>query len=130
MLIAICDTGPLLAYFNGNNRYRAWAVALMKQVRPPMLVSEPVLFEVLYYLREDGVAVDPLFQMLERGADSTGIRYVGALATDPNSAAAIWPNGLGRRIQRRPERVAREIPGSGNGSQGFQCVSTERPPSD
>jgi len=33
-----------------------------------MLVSEPVLTEVVYFLREDGVAVDPLFQLLERAA--------------------------------------------------------------
>lgn len=40
----------------------------MKQVRPPMLLCEPVLTEVLYFLREDGLAVDPLFQLLEREA--------------------------------------------------------------
>jgi hypothetical protein len=30
-----------------------------------MLVCEPVLTEVVYFLREDGMAVDPLFQLLE-----------------------------------------------------------------
>jgi hypothetical protein len=40
----------------------------MKQVRPPMRTSEPVLTEALYFLREDGVSVDPVFRMLERGA--------------------------------------------------------------
>ncbi len=40
----------------------------MKQVRAPMLTCEPVLTEVVYFLREDGVAVDPLFQLLEREA--------------------------------------------------------------
>jgi len=67
-MITICDTGPLLAYLNRNDPHHAWAVALMKQVRPPMLVSEPVFTEVVYFLREDGVAVDPLFQLLEREA--------------------------------------------------------------
>ena len=67
-MMTICDTGPLLAYLNRNDPHHAWAVALMKQVRPPMLVSEPVLTEVVYFLREDGVAVEPLFQLLERGA--------------------------------------------------------------
>ena len=33
-----------------------------------MLVCEPVLTEVTYFLREDGLSVDPLFQMLEREA--------------------------------------------------------------
>ncbi len=40
----------------------------MKQVRAPMLVCEAVLTEVVYFLREDGVAVDPLFELLEREA--------------------------------------------------------------
>jgi uncharacterized protein len=40
----------------------------MKQVRPPMLICEAVLTEVVYSLREDGLAVDPLFQLIERGA--------------------------------------------------------------
>jgi uncharacterized protein len=33
-----------------------------------MLTCEPVLTEVAYFLREDGVEVDPLFQLLERSA--------------------------------------------------------------
>jgi len=40
----------------------------MKQVRTPMLVCEPVVTEVVYFLREDGLALDPLFEMLEREA--------------------------------------------------------------
>ncbi len=67
-MISICDTGPLLAYLNRNDPHHAWAVALMKQVRAPLLVCEPVLTEVVYFLREDGLAVDPLFQLLERQA--------------------------------------------------------------
>lgn len=33
-----------------------------------MLTCEPVLTEAVYFLREDGLEVDPLFRMLERGA--------------------------------------------------------------
>lgn len=65
-MIPICDTGPLVAYLNRNDPYHAWAVALMKQVRPPLLTSEPVLTEVVYFLREDGRSADLLFQLLER----------------------------------------------------------------
>jgi predicted nucleic acid-binding protein len=67
-MITICDTGPLLAYLNRNDPHHEWAVALMKQVRPPMLVCEPVLTETIYFLREDGLSVDPLFQLIERDA--------------------------------------------------------------
>lgn len=67
-MTTICDTGPLLAYLNRNDPHHMWAVALMKQVRAPMLICEPVLTEVVYFLREDGLAIDPLFQLLEREA--------------------------------------------------------------
>lgn len=67
-MTAICDTGPLVAYLNRHDPHHAWAIALMKQTRPPMLTCEPVLTEVAYFLREDGVAVDSLFQLLERDA--------------------------------------------------------------
>lgn len=67
-MISICDTGPLVAYLNRNDPYHSWAVALMRQVRSPMLTTEPVLTEAAYFLRADRVDVDPLFQMLERDA--------------------------------------------------------------
>lgn len=67
-MTAICDTGPLVAYFNRRDPHHAWAVAVMKQARPPMLTCEAVLTEAVYFLREDELDVDPLFQMLEREA--------------------------------------------------------------
>jgi predicted nucleic acid-binding protein len=67
-VITICDTGPIVAYLNRNDPYHAWAVAVMKQVRPPLLTCEPVLTEAAYFLREDRGEVDSLFQLLERGA--------------------------------------------------------------
>lgn len=67
-MITICDTGPLVAYLNRHDPHHAWAVAVMKQVRPPLFTSEPVLTEVVYFLRDDQLEVDPLFQLLEREA--------------------------------------------------------------
>jgi uncharacterized protein len=67
-VISICDTGPLVAYLNRRDPHHRWAVALMRQVAAPMLTSEPVLAEAAYFLREDGLPVEPLFELLERGA--------------------------------------------------------------
>ena len=67
-MITVCDTGPLVAYLNRNDRHHDWAVAVMKQLRPPLLTCEAVLTEAAYFLREDGVDVDPLFRLLERAA--------------------------------------------------------------
>lgn len=79
-MITICDTGPLVAYLNRNDAYHSWAVELMKQVRSPMLTTEPVLTEVAYCLRADHVDVDPLFQLLERNAVRVDLQV-----------AAHWP---------------------------------------
>jgi predicted nucleic acid-binding protein len=67
-VITICDTGPLVAYLNRNDPHHAWAVAAMKEARPPVLTSEAILTEALYFLREDGSDVEPLFALLEREA--------------------------------------------------------------
>ncbi len=79
-MTVICDTGPLVAYLNRHDPHHAWAMALMKQTAPPLLVCEPVLTEALYFLREDGLDVDPVFAMLERGALRIGF-----------DMAANWP---------------------------------------
>ena len=42
-MAAILDTGPLVAYLNRRYPYHAWAVEVMQQVKPPMLVCEAVL---------------------------------------------------------------------------------------
>jgi predicted nucleic acid-binding protein len=67
-VITVCDTGPIVAYLNRNDPHHDWAVTVMKQMRPPLLTCEAVLTEAAYFLREDGVDVDPLFRMLERAA--------------------------------------------------------------
>ena len=67
-MITVCDTGPIVAYLNRNDPYHEWAVAVMKQARPPLLTCEAVLTEAAYFLREDGLDVDPLFELLERDA--------------------------------------------------------------
>jgi uncharacterized protein len=67
-VITLCDTGPLVAYLNRNDPHHDWAVGVMKQLRPPLVTCEAVLTEAAYFLRDDGVDVDPLFRMLERTA--------------------------------------------------------------
>ena len=73
-MITICDTGPLVAYLNRNDPYHSWVVTLIKQARSPMLTTEPVLTEVACFLRTDGMDVDPLFELLERGAGRLDLR--------------------------------------------------------
>jgi predicted nucleic acid-binding protein len=87
---SLCDTGPLVAFLNRRDPHHAWAVNLMKQVAPPLVTSEAVLTEAAYFLREDALPVDPLFELLERGA-----------LTLEFDLAAHWP-----RVRRLMARYA------------------------
>ena len=113
-MITICDTGPLLAYLNRNDPHHKWVAALMKQVRAPMLVCEPVLTQVIYFLRDDGLSIDPLFQLLEREA----IRLSFDLSAHwpPNPDVAVSADGSGRCLGRRHDRVAYPIPSANHRS--------------
>lgn len=91
-MITLCDTGPLVAYLNRNDPYHSWATDLMKQVRPPLLTCEAVLTEVAYFLREDGLEVDSIFQLLERGVLRLGF-----------DLSAHWPRL--RTLMGRYERM-------------------------
>jgi uncharacterized protein len=66
-MIHVCDNGPLVAFLNRNDPHHRWAVALMQRVPAPLLTCEAVLTEAAYFLREDGLSVDALFVLLERG---------------------------------------------------------------
>ena len=65
-MIHICDSGPLVGFLNRNDPYHRWAIEAMQQTSAPLLVCEPVLTEVVYFLRDDGLDVGPLFALLER----------------------------------------------------------------
>ena len=91
-MITICDTGPLVAYLNRNDPYHPWAVAAMKQIRPPLFTCEAVLTEAVYFLREDGADVEPLFKMIEK--DAVVLEF---------DLAAHWPRV--RALMKRWERM-------------------------
>ncbi len=46
----ILDTGPLVAFLNGKDRYHDWAVEQWGQIRPPLLTCEAVVSEACFLL--------------------------------------------------------------------------------
>ena len=64
----------------------------MKQIRPPLFTSEPVLTEAVYFLREDGMDANPLFKMMEK--DAVVLDF---------DLSAHWPRV--RALMRRWERM-------------------------
>jgi len=64
---AIADTGPLVAYFDRGERHHIWAVSQFDMLQPPLLISEPVLTEALFLLRQHPKAMDALLDLVESG---------------------------------------------------------------
>jgi predicted nucleic acid-binding protein len=47
----LVDTGPLVAFLNLRDRYHAWALQELAELRPPLLTCEAVLSEACFLLR-------------------------------------------------------------------------------
>jgi predicted nucleic acid-binding protein len=62
----ICDTGPLVAFFNRADQYHAWARAQLNRISQPLVTCEAVISEVVFLLQDDGLPTDPVFEALER----------------------------------------------------------------
>lgn len=71
----ICDTGPIVAFLNRRDPFHEWAVSQFAVLRPPLFTCEAVLTEAFYFLRSDGLVVEPLFEMLERKALAVDFRF-------------------------------------------------------
>jgi len=63
----ILDTGPLVAFINGRDRYHEWSTSQWAQIDPPLLTCEAVLSEACFLLKdnEGGQAAVP--ELLRRG---------------------------------------------------------------
>jgi predicted nucleic acid-binding protein len=65
--VVLADTGPIVAYLNGRDRHHAWALGVLKQVRPPLLTCEAVLSEAVYLLRSDPSGGERVMDLVGRG---------------------------------------------------------------
>jgi predicted nucleic acid-binding protein len=67
-MLAIVDTGPLVAFFDRSERHHQWVAARVEELDAPLLVCEPVLTEATYLLARFPRAQDALFGLLRNGA--------------------------------------------------------------
>src|SRR5213594_1963685 len=63
----LCDTGPLVAFFNRHDQYHSWAAAQFDCIFQPLLTCEAVVSETVFLLQDDGFSADPVFEAVERG---------------------------------------------------------------
>ena len=63
----LCDTGPLVAFFNRSDQYHAWAKRQFDRIFQPLITCEAVLSEAVFLLQDDGLSPDPIFEAIDRG---------------------------------------------------------------
>lgn len=81
-MLAIVDTGPLVAFFDRAERHHRWVAERIEELEAPLLTCEPVLTEASYLLARYPPAPDALFELLQNGALSLAFRieeHVGPL---------------------------------------------------
>ena len=67
MRVVLADTGPIVAYLNRRDRHHDWAVAHLRQLRPPLLTCEAVLSEAVFLLQSAPGGGDRVMDLLSRG---------------------------------------------------------------
>lgn len=67
-MLAIVDTGPLVAFFDRAERHHDWIAERIEEFDAPLLVCEPVLAETMHLLSRYPKAQDALFELLQNGA--------------------------------------------------------------
>lgn len=68
----LCNTGPLVAFFNRSDQYHLWAKRVFSGIFQPLLTCEAVLSETVFLLQDDGLSAEPVFEAIERGKLRTG----------------------------------------------------------
>jgi uncharacterized protein len=76
----ILDTGPLVAFLNGQDRYHDWSVVQWAEIQPPLLTCEAVLSEACFLLRKQSKGIQNIFELLRRDAVRAPFRLTDNLA--------------------------------------------------
>ena len=62
----LCDTGPLIAFFNRADQHHTWAREQFNRLTQPLITCEAVISEALFVLQDDGLSSEPVFEALQR----------------------------------------------------------------
>lgn len=78
---AIIDAGPLVAFLDRDQTHHKWVVEQLKHLKPPLLVCEAALTEVMFLLRRMPAAQNALFDLLANGSISIGFNLAENLSS-------------------------------------------------
>lgn len=65
--MTLIDTGPLVAFFDKDDRYHSLCVEVLKEIREPLITTWPVLTECFYLLNFSWEVQDSLWLFIQRG---------------------------------------------------------------
>jgi predicted nucleic acid-binding protein len=63
----LLDTGPLVAFLNGRDRYHEWSTGVLGEVETQILSCEAVLSEACFLLRHSKGGREAVLKLVERG---------------------------------------------------------------
>ncbi len=63
----LVDSGPLVGYLSRTDQHHSWAVKVWESVYDPLWTCEAVLSEAIFLLQSDGVSIESLLSLIERG---------------------------------------------------------------
>ena len=63
----LIDTGPIVAFFDKDDRYHALCIEILKEIREPLITTWPVLTECFYLLNFSWEVQDSLWLFIQRG---------------------------------------------------------------
>jgi uncharacterized protein len=61
------DSGPLVGFVVKTDQHHRWATEIWNSLYEPLWTCEAVLSEAIFLLQSDGVSVDTLLELFERG---------------------------------------------------------------
>jgi predicted nucleic acid-binding protein len=65
--LILIDTGPIVAFFDRDDRYHTLCVELLKEIKEPLVTTWPVLAECFYLLNFSWEVQDSLWLFIQRG---------------------------------------------------------------
>ncbi len=63
----LIDTGPIVAFFDKDDRNHALCVEILKEIREPLVTTWPVITECFYLLNFSWEVQDSLWLFIQRG---------------------------------------------------------------
>ena len=63
----LIDTGPIVAFFDKDDRYHALCIDILKEMSGPLVTTWPVLTECFYLLNFSWEVQDSLWLFIQRG---------------------------------------------------------------